>query len=118
MLHVALSLAIALILLVSAGMKLASGPAGRAALATYGIRGEPLASVAWAALGALEAGLAVCLITGAEGAAWATAALFTVFCAAQGAASGPVGASAARRSPGRRCWRSPPRCCRCSSAAS
>ena len=67
-------------------MKLASGPAGRAALATYGIRGEPLASVAWAALGAIEAGLAVCLAAGAEGAAWATAALFTVFCAAQGVA--------------------------------
>jgi hypothetical protein len=83
-LAVALSLVLALVLLVSAGMKLASGPAGRAALATYGIRGEPLASVAWAALGAIEAGLAVCLITGAEGAAWATAALFTVFCAAQG----------------------------------
>ena len=84
MLAVALSLVLALVLLVSAGMKLASGPAGRAALATYGIRGEPLASVAWAALGAIEAGLAVCLVTGAEGAAWATAALFTVFCAAQG----------------------------------
>ena len=55
-------------------MKLAAGPAGRAALATYGIRGEPLASVAWAALGAIEAGLAVCLVAGAEGAAWATAA--------------------------------------------
>ena len=86
MLSVALSLVLALVLLVSAGMKLASGPAGRAALATYGIRGEPLASVAWAALGAIEAGLAVCLVAGAEGAAWATAALFTVFCAAQGLA--------------------------------
>ncbi len=83
MLSVALSVVLALVLLVSAGMKLASGPAGRAALATYGIRGE-LASVAWAALAALEAGLAVCIATGAEGAAWATAALFTVFCAAQG----------------------------------
>src|SRR5215212_9653169 len=67
-------------------MKLASGPAGRAALATYGIRGEPLASVAWAALGAIEAGLAVCLAAGAEGAAWATAALFALFTAAQGLA--------------------------------
>src|SRR4051812_7459522 len=64
-------------------MKLASGPAGRAALATYGIRGEPAASVAWAALGAIEAGRAVCLIPGAEGAAWATAALFTLFTVAQ-----------------------------------
>ena len=86
MLYVALSLVLALVLLVSAGMKLASGPAGRAALATYGIRGEPLASVAWAALGAVEAGLAVCLAAGAEGAAWATAALFAAFTAAQGVA--------------------------------
>jgi hypothetical protein len=85
-LHVALSLALALILLVSAAMKLASGPAGRAALATYGIRGEPLASVAWAALGAIEAGLAVCLATGAAAAAWATAGLFAAFCVAQGIA--------------------------------
>jgi hypothetical protein len=85
-LFVALSLVLALVLLVSAGMKLASGPAGRAALATYGIRGEPLASVAWAALGALEAGLAVCLATGAEAAAWATAALFAAFAGAQGMA--------------------------------
>jgi hypothetical protein len=83
-LSVALSLVLALVLLVSAGMKLASGPAGRAALATYGIRGEPMASVAWAALGAIEAGLAVCLAAGAEGAAWATAALFTLFTVAQG----------------------------------
>src|SRR6185503_12179994 len=67
MLAVALSLVLALVLLVSAGMKLASGPAGRAALATYGIRGEPMASVAWAALGAIEAGLAVCLFTVAQG---------------------------------------------------
>ena len=86
MLAVALSLALALVLLVSAGMKLAAGPEGRAALASYGIRDESLASVVWAALGAIEAGLAVGLIAGAEGAAWATAALFTVFCAAQGVA--------------------------------
>ena len=86
MLAVALSLALALVLLVSAGLKLAAGPDGRAALASYGIRDESLASVVWAALGAIEAGLAVGLIAGAEGAAWATAALFTVFCAAQGVA--------------------------------
>ena len=83
MLSVVVSLALALVLLVSAGIKLASGPAGRAALATYGIRGEPLASVTWAALGAFEAGLAVCLAVGASGAAWAAAALFTAFTAAQ-----------------------------------
>jgi methylamine utilization protein MauE len=83
-LSVALSLVLALVLLVSAGMKLASGPGGRAALATYGIRGEPLAGATWAALGAIEAGLSFCLLAGVEGAAWATALLFTVFCVAQG----------------------------------
>jgi hypothetical protein len=106
-LSVALSLVLALVLLVSAGMKLASGPAGRAALATYGIRGEPLASVAWAALGAVEAGLAVCLAAGAEGAAWATAGLFTAFTAAQGLAlmrgraGGPCGCFGAKGRIGR-----------------
>src|SRR4029079_6179117 len=94
-LAVALSLALALVLLVSAGMKLASGPAGRAALATYGIRDENLQSVLCAAVGAGEARLAVCLIAGAEAAAWATAALFAVFCAAQGVVllQGPRGCS-------------------------
>jgi hypothetical protein len=52
----------------------------------HGFRDENLARVVWAALGAAEAGLAVCLIAGAEAAAWATAALFAVFCAAQGVA--------------------------------
>ena len=84
--------------------------------------------MAWAALGAIEAGLAVCLIAGAEGAAWATAVLFTVFCAAQGVVllQGRGGAPCAcfgakgrvgRASIGRAgCWRSPPPCCRCSTA--
>ena len=86
MLSVVLSLVLALVLLGSAGMKLASGPAGRAALATYGIRGEQLQSIVWAALGALEAGLAVCVAAGSEAAAWAAAALFCVFAAAQASA--------------------------------
>lgn len=86
MVSVVLSLALALVLLCSAGMKLVSGPAARSALATYGIRGEPLSSVVWAALGALEAGLGVCVAFGAEGAMWAAAALFTVFAAAQASA--------------------------------
>lgn len=86
MLSVVLSLALAVVLLVSAGMKLAAGPAGRAALATYGIRGEPLAGIAWAALGALEAGLAVCVLAGSERAMWAASGLFVVFTGAQAAA--------------------------------
>jgi Methylamine utilisation protein MauE len=86
MLPVAASLALALLLLASAGLKLASGPGARAALATYGIRGETSSSVAWAALVAVEAGLGVCVAAGAEGAAWAAAGLFLLFTLAQAAA--------------------------------
>jgi hypothetical protein len=102
MVSVVLSLALALMLLGSAGMKLVSGPAARSALATYGIRGEPLSSVVWAAVGALEAGLAVGVAAGAEGAMWAAAALFTVFAGAQasalmaGRAGAPCGCFGAR----------------------
>jgi len=106
-LSVVLSLALALVLLVSAGLKVAAGPAGRAALATYGIRDETLASVLWAAVGALEAGLAICLIAGAPAAPWAVAGLFSVFAAAQasalmrGRAGAPCGCFGARGSIGR-----------------
>jgi hypothetical protein len=86
MFSVVLSLALALVLLGSASMKLASGPAARSALATYGIRGEQLTSVVWAAVGALEAGLAVCVAAGAERAMWAASLLFVVFAGAQAAA--------------------------------
>jgi len=107
MLSVVLSLALALVLLGSAGMKLVSGPAARSALATYGIRGEPLASIVWAAIGALEAGLGVSVAAGAEGAMWAAAALFTVFAGAQavalmaGRAGAPCGCFGARGRVGR-----------------
>jgi hypothetical protein len=86
MLSVVASLALALLLLVSAGLKLASGPGARAALATYGIRGETATGVAWAALVAVEAGLAVAVATGAERGAWAAAVLFLIFTAAQAGA--------------------------------
>ena len=85
MLSVVLSLALGVVLLASAGMKLAAGPKGRAALATYGLR-EPLAGSVWAALGALEAGLAVCVIAGSERAMYAASGLFIVFTAAQASA--------------------------------
>ena len=86
MFSVVASLGLALVLLASAGLKLASGPGARAALATYGIRGENAAGVAWAALVALEAGLAVCIAAGAEAAAWAAAGLFAAFTLAQAVA--------------------------------
>jgi hypothetical protein len=94
MLSVVASLALALVLLVSAGLKLASGPGARAALATYGIRGENAAGVAWAALVAVEAGLAICVAAGTEAAALAAAGLFTLFTGAQAVAllSGREGA--------------------------
>jgi len=102
MLAVVASLVLALVLVASAGLKVAAGAGAQAALATYGIRGETAAGVAWAALVAVEAGLAVGLAAGAEGAAWAAAALFTAFTAAQasalmrGRAGAPCGCFGAR----------------------
>jgi hypothetical protein len=86
MLAVVASIVLALVLAAAAGLKLTSGPAARAALATYGIRDETLASIAWAALGALEAGLAIGVATGAPGAEYAAAGLFAGFTGAQSAA--------------------------------
>jgi len=83
MLSVVASLILALVLLVSAGLKLAGGPEARAALATYGIRGEPWAGVVWAALAAVEAGLAVGVAVGSAGAAYAAALLLAGFAVAQ-----------------------------------
>lgn len=83
MLAVVASLALALVLLVSAGLKVAGGESARAGLATYGIRDGTAAGVAWAALVALEVGLAVGVAAGSDRAAWATAGLLTLFTAAQ-----------------------------------
>jgi hypothetical protein len=102
MLAVVASLVLALVLVASAALKLSSGPGARAALATYGIRGETASSVAWAALVSVEAGLAVCVAAGAEGGMWAAAALFAGFTAAQagalmrGRAGAPCGCFGAR----------------------
>ena len=102
MLAVAASLALALVLLASAGLKLSSGPGARAALATYGIRDETAAGVAWAALVAVEAGLAVGVGAGSRRAAWAAAGLFAAFTVAQatalmrGRAGAPCGCFGAR----------------------
>jgi len=102
MLAVVASLVLALVLLASAALKLSSGPGARAALATYGIRGETASSVAWAALVSVEAGLAVGVAAGAEGAMWAAAGLFAAFTVAQsvalmrGRAGAPCGCFGAR----------------------
>jgi hypothetical protein len=85
MVSVVACLAGALVLLGSVVLKFAGGAASRDALATYGIRGENAAR-AWAALVAVEAGLAVGVAVGDDGAAWAAAGLMAVLAAAQAVA--------------------------------
>jgi methylamine utilization protein MauE len=85
MVSVVACLAGALVLLGSVVLKFAGGAASRDALATYGLRGENAAR-AWAALVAVEAGLAVGVAVGSSGAAIATAGLFAVFAVAQATA--------------------------------
>jgi hypothetical protein len=86
----------ALVLLSAACLKLADGNGSRAALATYGLRGEA-AGRAWAALIAVELALAVGVGAGVDGAAWGAAALMTLFAVAQATAlvSGRAGAPCA-----------------------
>jgi hypothetical protein len=85
MVSVVACLAGALVLLGSVALKFAGGAASRDALATYGLRGENAAR-AWAALVAVEAGLAVGVGAGSDGAAWAAAALLAGFAVAQATA--------------------------------
>ena len=85
MLSVVAFLAGAVVLAASAALKATGGARARAALATYGLHGET-ASRAWAALVALELGLAVGVGAGSEGAAWAAAGLLALFAVAQAAA--------------------------------
>ena len=94
---VVLSLLLGVVLLGSAAAKLAGGAGAQAALATYGIRGEGAARVAWAVLIAVEAVLAVGVGAGIDAAAYAAAALLAAFTAAQAVAlvSGRAGAPCA-----------------------
>src|SRR5688572_2309857 len=88
-------LVLGLVLLASAVLKLADGPGTRAALETYGIRRGQ--EHVWAALVAVEAGLAVGVVAGIDRAAYAAAGLLALFCAAQAVAlmSGRGGAPCA-----------------------
>jgi len=97
MLPVLLALILGAVLTGSALLKLADGARTRAALATYGIRSERAARVAWSALIAVELAIAVTLVAGVEAAAWAGAALFAAFAVAQAVAltSGRAGAPCA-----------------------
>ncbi len=97
MLSVVACLVLGLILVASAILKAADPRGTRAALATYGIRSEGPARVAWAALVAVEAALGIAVAAGVEAAAYAAGALLALFCAAQATAlaSGRGGAPCA-----------------------
>src|SRR3954453_13085173 len=96
MVAVVLSLLLGAVLIGSAALKLADGPLTRLALGTYGFRGD-WAAIVWAALIARASVLGVAVGAGVEAAAWAAAALFAVFAAAQAAVlmSGRAGAPCA-----------------------
>jgi hypothetical protein len=95
MVSVAACLALGLVLVASAVLKLADRHGTQAALATYGIRGG--APLAWGALVVVELGLGVAVGAGIDAAAYGAAALMAVFAAAQGTAlaSGRGGAPCA-----------------------
>jgi hypothetical protein len=79
-------LVLGLVLLASAAAKLADPAGTRAALATYGVRREPLARVGWGALVAVEAALGILVATGLDAAAYVAAGLLALFCGAQATA--------------------------------
>jgi hypothetical protein len=83
MLSVVASLLLALVLVAAASLKIASGAASRAALATYGVRDPNLQGVLWAGLVAVELALAVGVVVGTGPAGYVAALLFTAFAAAQ-----------------------------------
>jgi hypothetical protein len=107
MLWVVGCLVLGLVLLASAGLKLAGGARARAALATYGIKDERAARGAWGALIAVEAALGVAVALGSDVAAYAAAGLLAAFAAAQavllvsGRGGAPCGCLGARGKVGR-----------------
>jgi methylamine utilization protein MauE len=97
MVSVVACLVLGLVLLASAVLKLVDPVGTRAALGTYGVRGEGLARALWGALIAVEAALGVAVAAGVDAAAYAAAGLLAAFCAAQAAAlaAGRAGAPCA-----------------------
>ena len=97
MVSVVACLVLGLVLLASAVLKLVDPVGTRAALATYGVRGEGLARALWGGLIAVEAALGVAVAAGIDAAAYAAAGLLAAFCAAQAAAlaAGRAGAPCA-----------------------
>ena len=85
-LGLALSILLALVLLVGALLKAGAPAARHAALGTFGIHGERLTGVLWAALVATEVALSVGVVAGAEEAAVLAAVLMAAFALAQGLA--------------------------------
>jgi hypothetical protein len=92
-----LRLVLAAVLLAAAAAKLVSGRSGREALGSYGIRGPGARGAVWAATILAEAGLAVAVAGGVQGAAEAAAGLMAAFALAlataiaRGRAGAPCG---------------------------
>jgi hypothetical protein len=86
MVSVIACLGLAGVLLASAAAKLLDPAGTRAALATYGLRGEAEARFVWGLLIAVEALLAVAVGAGSDAGAYAAAGLLALFTAAQAAA--------------------------------
>ena len=97
MVSVVVCLLLGLVLVAAAGLKLAGGAQARAALATYGVRGETSAKAVWSALIAVELGLGVAVGAGSTLAANAAALLMAGAATAQIAAilAGGTGAPCA-----------------------
>lgn len=85
MASVVLSLALSLVLLVAAALKLAGGARARAALATYGLHGRA-AAAAWGGLIVAEVAIAIGVAAGIGAAAWAAAVLLGAMTLAQAVA--------------------------------
>jgi len=78
LIFVVLRLILAAVLVVAAVLKLAA-PAGRGALATFGVRDPRVQRLAWPALGAVELALAIGVGLGSDVAAYAAAGLLGAF---------------------------------------
>jgi hypothetical protein len=83
MLQTAVGIALAAVLAVSAGFKLAAPGTAHTALATFGLAGDRLRWIAWALLVSTELSLAAGLAVGLDAAAYGAALLLAVFAVAQ-----------------------------------
>lgn len=79
MVEMGLRLALGVVLLASAGAKLADPAAARAALSTFGFRGKAVSAIGLGLLVAVELGLAVAILAGVGAAPWLGAGLMVLF---------------------------------------